>query len=308
VYVLPAALLTWRHPDTGVGLALGVLPATLVALPGPRRSRKLLVVVGVLCGVALFLGGALAHLPVAVGALALLLVVVGASLSTTRWPRAQLMLILAAPLTAAGLSYDDWSSSARTLGLMVCGAVYAWLVSLLWPDRPAAPTRTTALPDRRLMLGYGLRMGAAAAIAYGVASSAGLDHPGWAPAACLLVARPQRDLLELRGVGRIVAVALGALAAATIAHAAPPSGVIALSVAACIAAAAATRTSHWYVASAFTTYVVLLSLLVTHPEQAAQKVNERIGETLIGVALAFLFGWILPVLNHTSRSRTTTAT
>jgi len=30
-----------------------------------------------------------------------------------------------------------------------------------------------------------------------------LDHPGWAPAACLLVARPQLDLLQSRGIGRV---------------------------------------------------------------------------------------------------------
>jgi uncharacterized membrane protein YccC len=65
------------------------------------------------------------------------------------------------------------------------------------------------------MLGYGLRMGAAAALAYLAAALLQLDHPGWAPAACLLVARPQVDLLQTRGRAAS-SVTAGALAGAVL--------------------------------------------------------------------------------------------
>ena len=85
------------------------------------------------------------------------------------------------------------------------------------------------------MLGYGARMGLAAAVAYLVASALALDHPGGG-AACLLVARPQVDLLQIRGVGRVLSVAVGATLAALVLDADPPDTTYAVLVVVVLAA------------------------------------------------------------------------
>ena len=59
---------------------------------------------------------------------------------------------------------------------------------------------------------------------------------------------------------------------------------------------AKTRTSRWYITSGFTTFLVFVMLLHDHPEETGQKLGERVGETLVGVGLAVLFGLVLPAL------------
>ena len=148
------------------------------------------------------------------------------------------------------------------------------------------------------MIGYGIRVGIAAAIAYLITAPLGLDHPGWAPAACLLVARPNLDLLRIRGVGRVVSVAIGALLAAGAVMADPPSLVYALSTVLALSAAAATAGSRWYITSGFTTFFVFLLLLIPDPGQAGQKFDERIVETILGVGLAYMACWFVPALGE----------
>ena len=270
-YALPAAVATAVEPAVGVPLALGVLPACLLPLPGPRHARVVIAVVGFVCGAALFIGGALVHLPTI--------------------------------LTAAGLSYDDWGTSASAALLLAAGAVYAWAVSLLWSPHPPVTRAPTDLPSRGDMVRYGLLLGSGAAVAYLVAAGARVDHPGWAPAACLLVARPDAELLWSRAVGRLVAVLLGALAAVGVVAAELPSPLLAVVAALVVSTAAATRASRWYITSTFTTSVVFVMLLQAHPEQASQKVGERVGETLVGVGLAVIFGIGLPALAARARVR-----
>ncbi|TQM57868.1 FUSC family protein [Humibacillus xanthopallidus] len=296
LYAVPAAAATAVDPANGVPLALGVLPACLLPLPGPRRARLVIALVGVVCGASLFVGGALAHLPAVPTALALVAVVLAAADASARRAGGRLLLVLAAPLTAAGLSYDDWATSAAAALLLTAGATYAWAVSLLWPARPGARRPPADLPARHEMVRYGLLLGTGAGLAYLVASRLGVDHPGWAPAACLLVARPDAGLLWLRAVGRVIAVIIGALGAVAVLAAELPPAVLAVIVALVVSIAAATRASRWYITSAFTTFFVFVMLLQSHPEQASQKVGERVGETVIGVGLAVLFGIGLPAL------------
>jgi hypothetical protein len=302
VYALPAALVALSDPQSGVPLAVGVLPAAILPVPGPRRARVAILLVGVIAGLSLFVGGVLAHLPAVLTAVLLVVAVVGAALLSAVAPRGQVVLALGVPLVAAGLSYDDLATSAGAALLLVAGSAYAWLVSLAWPEHDVAARPGRGLPDRRAMLGYGLRLGMAAAIAYLVAVGLDLDHAGWAAAACLLVARPQVDLLQSRGVGRVVAVTIGAAAAGIALRADPPNGVYAALAVAVLASAAATSASRWYISSAFTTFLVFLLLLFDHPEQTAQKFDERVGETVLGVGLAYAFGWLVPALmNRTGR-------
>lgn len=295
-YALPAVVVTPWDPDRGIPLAMGVLPACLLPLAGPRRARVVVLIVGGLCGVSMLLGGALAQLPRGVTALALVAVVVGCAFAASARPAGMILLVLTAPLSAVGLSFDDWSKAVGAAVLMTGGSLYAWLVSLTWPAGPAARKPPHPLPPAHFMLRYGLLLGTGAAAAWLVTSALQLDHPGWAPAACLLVARPDAAMLQLRAVGRAAAVALGALAAVAVLAVNPPAWLLAALTAATISAAAATRTSRWYVTSAFSTFLVVNLLLLDHPEQTSQKVTERIGETLLGVAVALVFGIALPAL------------
>lgn len=297
-FALPALVVTLIDPGLGVPLAVGVLPAAMLGIPARRRDRRAILAVGVLAGLAMFVGGILAHLPIYLAAALLLTCVVGAALLAATIAAGRLMLSLCAPLVGAGLSYDDWGTSAATLGLLIVGACYAWLVSLLWPSHAAPARPPQPMPSRRPMLDYGVRMGSAAAIVYLIADSLGLDHPGWAPAACLLVARPQLDLLQRRGVGRVLSVLVGALAAALLLMATPSKATLALVAVVALAATAATAGSRWYVTSTFTTLLVVVMLLYGHPEAATATIDQRVGETILGVAAAYLFGWALPVLRQ----------
>ena len=302
VFALPAAVGCLIDPQLGIPLAVGVLPAAMIGIPGPRRRRLLILVLGSLIGLSLFIGGVLAHLPTYGTALLLIATVLGAALLASTAPAGRLVLTVCAPLVGAGLSYDDWATSASTLLLLVAGAVYAWLVALLWPTHAAPERPSPPLPARAAMIDYGLRLGVAAAIVYVISAGLGLDHPGWAPAACLLVARPQLDLLQSRGVARVLSVIMGALAAGLLLHLSPPSAGYALVAVAVLAATAGTAGSRWYITSTFTTLLVFVMLLNGHLDEGPAKFNERVGATALGVAAAYLFGWAIPVLRQRIRS------
>jgi hypothetical protein len=294
VYGLPAAVVTVADPARGIPLAVGVLPACLLPLAARRRGRIATLAVGTVAGAGILVGGVLAHASTLVTALLLVAVVVAAAVSASRAPWGRLLLVLAAPLVAAGLSYDDWSSSIGAAVLLTAGAAYAWVVSLLWPEHEPGPARAAVLPERTAMLRYGLLLGTGSAIAYLVASAWHVDHPGWAPAACLLVARPVAGLLRTRAVGRVLAVAAGACLAIAVVEVDAVPAVLAVLAALTVVAAAAMRTSRWYITSAFTTFLVFLMLLGPDVEQAQQAFVERVGETVLGVGLAVLFGIVVP--------------
>jgi hypothetical protein len=61
-----------------------------------------------------------------------------------------------------------------------------------------------------------------------------------------------------------------------------------------VAAAAGTHPSRWYVTSAFTTFLVFLLLLYSNAESAGSRFAERLGDTLLGVGLAYLLWLALP--------------
>jgi len=49
-------------------------------------------------------------------------------------------------------------------------------------------------------------------------------------------------------------------------------------------------------------------LLLGNPDQTIEKFNERVGETILGVGLAYLFGWALPsALAHVDYRRESSA-
>jgi uncharacterized membrane protein YccC len=122
------------------------------------------------------------------------------------------------------------------------------------------------------------------------------DHVGWACAAALLVMRPSAEMQRLRSVGRVLAVTAGAAAAAGIATVTSAPGWYCVVALVAVAGAAATRGSRWYVTPAFTTLLAISMLIYSRPQDAGSRFGERVGETILGVAIAYLFGLLLPRL------------
>lgn len=294
-YALPAAAVALSDPPQGLALSVGVLPAAIIGLAPRRRGRLLVVVLGVLTGVPMLIGGLLTGVPVlAVAAVAGL--GVGAALLAARSSFGQVAMVLSLPMVGVGLSYSDTGKAAGLAALMVGGSICACLISMLWPERapdPSREARPRAVPPT---LGYGLRLGAAGACAASIGFLLNLEHVGWACAAALLVMRPAEEMQRLRSVGRIVAVAAGALTAIALVRLEPGAGWYGLAAVATIAGAAATHRSRWYVTPAFTTFLVFLLLLYADPQDATSRFNERFLETVLGVGLAYLFGLVLPAI------------
>ena len=300
VYALPAAIVALNDTQKGIALAVGVLPGAIAGLFPRRRGRLAIVVLGAAIGVPMFLGGLLAGVPV----LAVVVIAglgVGAAALAARFRLGTIAMTLCLPMFGVGLSYSDIGKAAGLAGLMVLGSVFACLVSMLWPERPAPVRRASPAPGAGPSLEYGIRLGAAGATAAAIGFLADLEHVGWACAAALLVMRPSADMQRLRSAGRILAVAAGALAGAALVRLHPPAGVYSVAIIAVLAAAGATHRSRWYVTAGFTTFLVFLMLLYSNPHTATRRFNERVLETLLGVGIAYFYGLALPALAQQRR-------
>jgi uncharacterized membrane protein YccC len=121
----------------------------------------------------------------------------------------------------------------------------------------------------------------------------------------MLVMRPTQDLLTLRGTGRVVAVFVGALAASLLLLVDPSYGVIAIVLWLVLVMMAATSQSRWYVTPAFTSFLILWSLLYGKSEldDVKTEFHERVTDTLIGVAVAYLVGVGFPALLARRKAR-----
>jgi uncharacterized membrane protein YccC len=214
--------------------------------------------------------------------------------------------MLAVPMVGAGFSFaGDIRAAAELAVLMVAGGAYGWLLSLLWSDRPPTSRTETALPGIAEMIEYGVRLGLAGALCAGVGFALALDHVGWATAACLLVMRPTAEMTRLRGAGRAISVTAGAVAASLLTVLEAERIAIAIAVGVALTSLAATRGSRWYVTGGFTTFIVILLLVYGVPSEAESRLLERVGETLLGVGIALIFGVVLPGLTRPPGSRAT---
>ena len=294
VFALPAVIVAPFNEMAGLALAVGVLPAAAFNLPAMRRARRVIPVIGVISALSLLVGSMLTQVPV-LAVVAVFAFAVSASLWSRTHRVGALALMVALPLMAIGLSIGSVTTAVGLAGLMVLGSLYAWAVSLLWPNRRVDPPPPRPTPPPRAMLVYGILLGLAGAIAAGVGYALQLEHVGWAPAAALLVMRPARNQLVLRSIGRAASVLVGALAAAALAAIAPAALVVGVVVGVALGALTATTASRWYVAPGFTTFVALT--LIIHAETGVSpgdRFIERTLETLLGVGLALLFGAVVP--------------
>ena len=67
-----------------------------------------------------------------------------------------------------------------------------------------------------------------------------------------------------------------------------------------------TRTSRWYVTSLFTTFLVIVLLAQAGPNEAVRGFDERVAETALGVAIAYVFGMLVPTIRERRGSRAPT--
>lgn len=305
LFALPAIAAAFVDPTLALALSIGVIPAAAFGLPPRRRARAVIPAVGVLSAGGLLLGSLLALAPV-LAVCALFVLALVASVAATTGRLGQLVLVLVLPMIGIGLSFPLAQTSVALAVCLVAGSVYAWLVSLLWPEREAPPLPVPPIPRGRAMLVYGVLLGAAAATAAAIGFRFELEHVGWATAAVLLVMRPVRGQLVLRSAGRALSVVGGALVAAAFALLPSEPAVIALVGAAAVGSLCALQESRWYVAPGFTTFLVLTLLLSTSDASPAARFVERSIETLLGVGLALVFGVVVPaVVSALGRRRPT---
>lgn len=295
---VPAAVVAAGDVPRGLAFAVGVLPAAAMGVL-PAHRRPLTFVVGALAGASMFLGAVLAGIPV-LAVIAVFSLSIGAVLLTRQTRAGQVLLVLALPLVAVGLSYDDLGQAAGLALILVGGAGWATVVSLLWPKgrQPGRPRPASAAPPT---LAYGIRLGSAAALAAALGFALDLDHVGWACAATLFVMRPSMEAQRLRSAGRVVSVAVGGTAAILLVTTETAPAWYAAAVVAVLAATAGTHRSRWYVTATFSTFLVLSLLLYANPDQAGARWTERLGETTFGVGLAYLFGIVVPAANRRLR-------
>lgn len=300
IYALPGAVVILSDRSRGLALVLGVLPAAIVGLMPTRRGRLAIVALGTAIGVPILIGGVLADVPV-LAVIAIAGLGIGAAVLAARARLGQIAMTLSLPMAGIGLSYPGLGQAAGLAGLMVLGSIFGCVVSMFWPERTPAQAATAAAP--KPTLGYGVRLGAAGATAAAIGFLLDLEHVGWACAAALLVMRPTAEMQRLRSVGRIIAVAIGALAAIALVRLTPAAWVYSLAAIAALAAGGATHRSRWYVTPAFTTFLVFLLLLYSRLQDAASRFSERLLETVLGVGIAYVFGLALPVLAQRQRRR-----
>ena len=296
-FAVPAAVISPFNAAAGLALAVGTLPAAMTRLNPGRAHRWLIVVVGGVAGLSVFIGSVLRQVPI-VAVIALFVVGFVVPFWAARRRAGALVMGLALPVMGIGLSVTSVSSGLLLGGLMLLGSVWAWGVSLLWPEQTVSPPQPPRPPaPRRAVVGYGILLGAAGALAATTAFLLHLEHVGWVTGACLLVMRPARSMLFLRSAGRALSVFVGALLAALFALGSPGWLLTAIVIVLALAGATATRGSHWYVTPAFGTFLALSLILSTAAGGTpAQRFAERMLETLLGIGIALLFGWVIPML------------
>lgn len=300
VLAIPAAVVAADSPQHAALLAIGVVPAASIPLPPTRRGRIKPAVLGAMCGASLFVGGALAVWPpLAVVGIFVLAVVF--SRAAVGRPLGAIALSLCLPLVGIGFSFSDLGSAAGLALAVVIGSAYALVVSMLWPAGRAVELSSVFVPPpRALMVRFGYLAGTTGAICAAVGFALDLEHVGWATGAALLVMRPAPRLQEVRSSARVVDVIVGAAVAIALVTLEAPVWAYSIAVVVAVVCVTATAGSRWYVMPAFTTFLVFVMLLVDSPDDARSRFWERTLETVFGIAVAAILGFLVPMLLNRS--------
>lgn len=299
IAVIPAVVVAaGGDVQKGAALAVGIIPAVIAGVPRERRRRVIILIAGLVLGVPILVGATVAPWPVAAVA-TIFLLPVGATWLASRIDRprlAMLLVVIAPALVGVGFSEDGFGSGLVLALLFVAGSVTTFVVAIVIPPAWIAETtpatgQSAAMPG----LGYGILLGVIGVITSSVGFALHFDHVGWACAAALLVMRPDAGLQKWRTLGRFVSVSVGAVAAALLVELGAPPAAFAVAIGLAIVAAAGTRGSRWYILPTFTTFLVI-TMLSYSTDSAAGRVDERIGETLFGLAVTAVIGLGVPAL------------
>lgn len=297
ISIVAAVIITIGNVETGLTLLIGALPAAVIGLLPTRKERQSLVIIGVLFGVSLMIGSLIAQ-SVWTAVPGMFLLAFGATLLAARKSFGQVALALCVPLAGVGLSYAGLENSFQLALLIIGGSIIAYVWSLCFKAYPT-PAKAVSQPmSVSQARNYGIRLGLAAATATGIGFISGVEHVGWITGATLFVMRPSHDMQELRSIGRILSVFIGALTASWLLDLDLSSFAVAVATTSILIVASATHASRWYVTPAFTTFLVFWVLLYSEATKAniEHRFTERVLETLLGVAIAYLFGLALPKL------------
>ncbi|MCY4726483.1 FUSC family protein [Nocardioides sp. STR2] len=305
VTAAPAAAVALWDVQAAAALAVGLLPVCSLPLAPGRPARLRSGLVGVLAALSVFLGGFLAQWPVvATLGLALAGGLLGHVVAARPGPVSMLGLVICLPLFAVGLSYPGAGEVAGLALDLLVGTAWSVLVALAWPEHPAPPAPRAPTPPPALLVTYGWVAGVTGAVCAAIGFAASLEHVGWAPAAALLVMRPDPPTQRLRSLDRLGDVVIGALAAIALVLADPPDWVYGAAILLVMTAATAVAGSRWYVLPTLTTCLVFIMLLARDPGDAAMRFWERVVETGLGVGIAAVAGFVvLPALVRRRASR-----
>ena len=256
-----------------------------------------MMVIGVLFAVSVLIGSVLAQWA-AVAVVGMFLLGVGAALLATRRLFGYAVLTICLPLAGTGLTYDGLDESFGVSVLFLTGSAIAYAGALCFPEYDAPSPVSRPLLSIAAARDYGVRLGLAAAVGTAIGFYYGAEHTGWIVISTLLVMRPAEEMLRLRSAGRAISVFIGALVAAWMLTLDLPTPAIALVGGGAIVAACATNASRWYITPAFTTFLILWSILYGDPtiENIGYRSWERVLNTLLGVGIAYFFGLLVPTL------------
>ena len=289
--------------ESGLYLLIGAIPAAVLGLPPDRKDRRKVMVIGVLFAVSVMIGSVLAQWA-AVAVVGMFLMGLGAALLATRRAFGYAVLTICLPLAATGLTFDGLDESAGVSALFLTGSAIAFLGALCFPEYDVPAQAEPPLLSITAAKGYGVRLGLAAAVATAIGLVSGAEHAGWIVISTVIVMRPAEEMMKVRSAGRAISVFIGALVAAWMLGMELSPAAIALVGAGAIVALAATNASRWYITPAFTTFLILWSVLYGNAtaENISYRSWERVLDTLIGVGIAYFFGLLVPTLasRHTA--------
>jgi hypothetical protein len=212
-----------------------------------------------------------------------LLAFVGSMLASKR-RFGMIMLYLCVPLAGVGLSYEGLENSVNVGLLLIIDSIVAFGCSLFFKEykpsiEPHAATAKPSLFSIMQARNYGIKLGLIVG-------------------ASLFVMRPSQDVHRSRSIWRMISVFVGASTASLLLTLSLPPLLIGAIAGGALIASAATHRSRRYITPIFSTFLVFWLLLYTDPTIAniTYRFNERILETLIGIAIAFVIGIAIPNL------------
>lgn len=297
---LPGAIvLATGHVKPGIVLLLSMLPAAIIGIAPQRKRRRVLLIVGAGLAVSLMLGAVLAQWPPVAIAVMTLVALFAPQLARGRLQAlGALTMTLCLPLIGIGFSLD--ADDALGFGVLIMiGTVLAFAISMCFPARtPPAGAAGTAAPamSAAQARGYGITLAATALISSILGFALPVDHPGWVVGAALLVMRPRAQVRNSRIVGRVVAVLIGVLVAGIVVTVDSPDWVYAILAPLALILLAATSASSWYITAGYTSFLVLVLITYGDADSLGHFAGERVGETLVGVAVAFVCGELVPAV------------